>query len=652
MLRNPIARLFLALLLGASAGQAIAAGLWADASAPVALNARGPLPHRYRSLALDVAAARTALRDAVAQGTPFLLPRPDGGFAGFVLEDSGTMAPELAARYPQIVSLRGRDEAGNRVRLDLSDLGLQALVFDHDGSWIVQPNVLGSGSAYISFRRSDSTSSERFRCDVHGADETPDEHLSAAPVANTVTGANRRVLRTAVAATGEYTAVFGGTVPLGLAAVVTAMNRVNEVYGNEFSVTMQLVANNNLLIFTDAITDPYTNSSGSTMLGQNQTTLTNVIGAANYDVGHVFSTGGGGVATLNAICSDSIKARGVTGRGNPQGDAFWIDYVAHEIGHQYGGQHTFNSSSNACGGSNRTASAAYETGSGSTIQAYAGICGADDLQPNSDPYFHAKSLEQMQARLVAVPNCGSSSTPNPSSAPVIPAMTSMYAIPARTPFELLAPIVADVDGDALSYTWEEYDLGLSTAINVDNGSSPIVRSWNPAPVRGRTIPRQSNLLANTTAPGEILPTMDRASMKFRLTVRDNHAGGGRTSSADMPGIQVIGSAGPFVVTAPNTAVTWETGLPQTVTWNVAGTTAAPISCANVDIDYSRLGGTLWSRLVTATPNDGSASVVIASAGATTQGRIRVRCSNNLFFDISNVNFAVAQGDTIFRNGFE
>jgi Metallo-peptidase family M12B Reprolysin-like len=652
MMRTPIARLFAALLLGAAAGQAAAAGLWADASTSLSLDANGPLPRSYRSLELDVVAARIALRDAVTQGKPFDLPRPDGSFAGFVLEDSGTMPAELAARYPQIVSLRGRDEAGNRVRLDLSDLGLQALVFDRDGSWIVQPNTLGNGSAYISFRRSDSASGERFHCEVHGADETPDEHLSAAPVANTVTGANRRVLRTAVAATGEYTAVFGGTVPLGLAAVVTAMNRVNEVYGNEFSVTMQLVANNNLLIFTDAITDPYTNTSGSTMLGQNQTTLTTVIGAANYDVGHVFSTGGGGVATLNAICNDGSKARGVTGRGNPQGDAFWIDYVAHEIGHQYGGQHTFNSSTSSCGGGNRTASAAYETGSGSTIQAYAGICSTDDLQPNSDPYFHAKSLEQMQARLDAVPTCGSSSTPNPSSAPVIPPMTTTYAIPARTPFELLAPIVADVDNDSLSYTWEEYDLGVSTAINVDNGTSPIMRSWNPAPIRGRTIPRLSNLLANTTAPGEILPTMDRASMKFRLTVRDNHPGGGRSSSADMPGIQVVGSAGPFIVTAPNTAVSWATGLPQSVTWDVAGTTAAPIACANVDIDYSRNGGMFWSRLLTATPNDGSVGIVIPSGRVTTQGRIRVRCSNNLFFDISNVNFTVVQGDTIFRNGFE
>jgi hypothetical protein len=142
-------------------------------------------------------------------------------------------------------------------------------------------------------------------------------------------------------------------------------------------------------------------------------------------------------------------------------------------------------------------------------------------------------------------------------------------------------------------------------------------------------------------------------MKFRLTVRDNHAGGGRSSSADMPGIQVIAAAGPFLVTAPNTAVSWTADLSQTVTWNVAGTTAAPISCAAVDIDFSRNGGVSWPlRLAAGMPNNGSANVTIPSGNATTQARIRVSCSTNLFFDVSDVNFTVGQSDVIFRNGFQ
>lgn len=640
-----------AILLSLFAAEVGATMLWSEAESALQPSADGPQPRRFRGLQLDVGAVRAQLDTALAQQQPFALPLPEGGYADFVLEDSGTLSPELAAKYPQLRSLRGHDAAGRRLRLDLSELGLQALVFDRDGSWIVQPDRLGLGRDYLSFRRSESASPRQFHCAVHGRDETPDQHVTAAPAPDVVTGPSRRILRTAVAATGEYTAVFGGTVSAGQAAVVTAMNRVNEVYGNEFSVTMQLVANNNSIIYTNGLTDPYNNNDGGAMLAQNQTNLTTVIGSANYDIGHVFSTGGGGVATLNAVCNSASKARGVTGGSNPVGDPFWIDYVAHEMGHQYGGDHTFNSSEDACDG-NRVASSAYEPGSASTIQGYAGICGSDDLQPNSDPYFHARSLEQMQARLDAVPTCGTS-TPNPNRAPVIPAMATSYAIPARTPFTLLAPLASDADGDTLSYTWEEYDLGASTAINVDNGASPIVRSWNPALVRTRTIPRLSNLLANTTAPGEILPTMNRSALRFRLTVRDNHPGGGRSASADMPGIQVVAAAGPFAVTAPNTAVTWQTGIAQAVTWNTAGTTAVPISCSQVDIDFSRNGGNAWPvRLATAVPNSGSANVAIPSGNATTQARIRVSCSSNLFFDVSNVNFTVTQSDVIFRNGFE
>jgi hypothetical protein len=284
--------------------------------------------------------------------------------------------------------------------------------------------------------------------------------------------------------------------------------------------------------------------------------------------------------------------------------------------------------------------------------AYAGICGANDLQPNSDPYFHAKSLDEIGARLTAT-TCGTI-TPNPNAAPVIVPMTTSYAIPAKTPFALTGA-ATDADGDALTYGWEEYDLGAATNVGVDNGTSPIARSFNPTTNPTRRIPRQSNLVANTFAIGEILPQVARTAMKFRLTVRDSHAGGGATVSADLPAIQVVATATPFAVTAPNTAVTWTSGTVENVTWDVGGTTAAPISCANVDVTLSTDGGATFPiALAPAAPNTGSAAITVPAVASTT-ARVRVKCSTNIFFDISNANFTTViapSSDVVFADDFE
>jgi hypothetical protein len=447
-------------------------------------------------------------------------------------------------------------------------------------------------------------------------------------------GTQLRTFRAAVAATAEYTAFHGGTVALGQAAIVTAMNRVVGVYEREVSVRMTLVANNSLLVYTNASTDPYTNNNGSTMLSQNVSNVNAVIGSANYDIGHVFSTGGGGVAFLGVVCTAN-KAGGVTGQPSPTGDLFWIDYVAHEMGHQFGGNHSFNSS--VCSG-NRNAATAMEPGSGQTIMAYAGICGSDNTQNFSDAYFHSISFDEIIAHVNSRTCDVETATGN--GVPVIP-VQSNFAIPTGTPFNLTAVGVTDPNGDAVTYSWEERALGATAAVGAaDNGASPIVRSRNPSTSPTRTVPQLSNLLANTFSTGERLPTVARTNWPWRLTVRDNRAGGGGVQTRDI-NIQVVNTGASFLVTSPNTNVLW-TGT-QTITWNVAGTTAAPINAANVNILLSTNGGnTFPTVLASNVPNTGSAVVTLPNI-TTTVARIRVEAVNNIFFDISNVNFRINPG---------
>jgi hypothetical protein len=600
-----------------------------------------------------------------------VLPRPDGGTELFRLVDSPVMAPELAARYPEIRTflLIGVDRPELRGRGDLTPQGFHAVVRgDQKGMFYVDPLRRGDSSVHQIYWRRDlprPTGENAFKClvDDHvdeeagfnengitatGADLTTGAEATGGPGTQIPNGGlDLRTYRLALAATGEYTTFHGGTVPAGMAAIVVAVNRVNEVYEQDVAIRMILVPNNDLVVYTNGGTDPYTNNNGGTMLGQNTTNLNNVIGSANYDIGHVFSTGGGGVATLNGPCGGS-KARGVTGLPSPTGDAFYIDFVAHEMGHQWGGNHTFNGNAGNCAGN--ISSAAYEPGSGTTIMAYAGICGNQDILDHSDPYFHRKSLDEIQTfSRTGNGNTCASTVAVGNALPTVEAGAN-YTIPIGTPF-ILTGSGADSDGSGtLNYCWEQYDLGPSGHPNTPSGNAPIFRSFNPTTSPSRTFPQVSDLVNNTQTIGEILPSYAR-NLAFRLTVRDMDLPAG-ANAWDSMSITVAASTGPFLVTAPNTAITWNGGGPHSVTWNVANTNIAPINCTNVDIKLSTDGGvTFPTTLLAAAPNNGAASVNVGTADTTT-ARVQVICTGNIFFDISNANFSITGATGIFEDGFE
>lgn len=622
-----------------AAGERSSDGVWTTVSeAQIATRGQRLIrPNSYRVVSFD-AARFTRVIDS---GGRVALPTSDGRFIEFDVTHAPVMAKELAAKYPQIRTWSGAaaDNSGAWARIDLTPAGFHGMIRDAHGLTFIDPYQVTQGKAvddhYQVYAKHDlsRTQDQTFSCGVHTAKDAAAHAAEHSPT-RTPVGSQLRTYRLAVAATGEYTAFHGGTVANGLAAIVTAINRVTGIYEVELAIRMELIANNDVLVFTNAATDGYTNSNGFTMLSQNQSKLDSVIGSANYDIGHVFSTGGGGIAGLGVVCRTNNKARGVTGLGSPIGDPFYVDYVAHEIGHQFGAPHSFNGTASSCASPNRNSATAYEPGSGSTIMAYAGICGAHNIANSSDAYFHTISFDNIVAYTTngSGANCDAL-TATGNSAPIVDAGTPK-AVPANTPLRLNGTAI-DPDGDPLTYRWEQFDLGPGGDPDFPTGNAPLFRSFNATDSSERLLPRLPNILGNFQTTGEVIPSTSR-SLTFRLTALDNRPGGGGVDY-DTVGHSVLDTGSPFLVTAPNTIVQWQGGTQQSVTWNVAGTTAFPISCNAVDISISDDGGQTFDFLVADnTPNDGN-EVITVPDSPSSSGRLKVECSNNIFFDINDAN---------------
>lgn len=605
---------------------------------------------------LDIDAFNIAL-SSLKSGTSVevSLPRQNGDIEQFTVSQTQVLATDLALKYPNIKTFKIQHVSDKSIlgRMELIDDQLTAMIKTSNNQELISSNKSSYKFQSYSVRnKGRNFSSGSFSCGTKMSNNSNQLSMKFPTTSQYRTSPNTlKKLRVAIATTVEYSAEFCGTTSTVLAEIAIALNRINEVYESELAVTLELVSGNEAIIFLD--TDTFDNDNANQMIDENQLVIDNAIGNSNYDLGHVFSTGGGGLASLGSVCSSSIKANGVTGRHSPIDDPFWIDYVAHEIGHQLGAEHTYNGTSSSCSG-NRVASSAFEPGSGSTIMAYAGICGAENLQSNSDASFHFNSIAQIDAELTSKNSCGTnvsySSVHDGQSnlnSPIVNAGND-YDIPINTPFMLTAS-ATDADGDDVYYQWDGADKGGATnsaTFGTDTGGV-LFRSNLPQTHPERYFPSLKDLLNGDDHKGEALPTTTR-SISFKLKATDNKGG----HDSDDVTLNSDSSIGPFLVTSQSTPETYTASQSVNVTWDVSNTTSAPVSCATVDIQLLTINNDNSSFCKTDywpnESNDGSALVTLPDINSS-KSRFLIKCSDNVFFAINDNDFTISGGATNVSN---
>ncbi len=626
---------------------------------------RNSTPQNYTLYQLNTTLLKELLTQAPprfsgATGILLNIPNARGKLQSFRVYEASVMEAELQHKYSQIRSYaaQGITDPTAVVRFSVSPFGVHWAIHSADQPTIYIDPYTQTGSYYILYDVNQLPAPDYgFVCAVEDSmiiwekEETlPHTELAAQ------NGGVLKEFKLALACTHQYAqyhlnnqgispgATDGVKKSAVLAEMNTALTRINAVYETDFGISLNLVNNNDALIFLQAATDPYTNNDLGAMLGQNQVVCDSLIGTNNYDLGHVFSAANvGGLAYVGVICNNYYKAQGGTGLSNPISDYFYVNYVSHELGHQFGANHTFSGNNGGCGGNGNFATAV-EPGSGSTIMSYAGICAGQNIQGQSDDYFNAVSIAEVWVYLNLYGNYCAQITSTNNMAPVADAGLD-YVIPKSTPF-VLQGTATHPDGDGQTYTWEETDASLNASqppIST-NAEGPLFRSLPPQTTAKRYLPRLSTVLAGNLAnTWEVLPSIAR-NLNFRFTVRDNHAGGGAVDYDDMS-ISVAGNAGPFKVTSQNSPVVWNTPT-VTLTWAVANTQLAPVSCNTVDIFFSSDGGQSFTdTLALNVPNTGSVTVNTPTE-STSQGRIMIKGSDNIFFDINDAAIEVTENMSV------
>ncbi len=653
--------LYLLLLAAGSAAQDSRAfsTFWTDVpelSLTVPERTQVPLPNKFRLLQLaDPAALERRLLLAPAESVLparnsavlVEVPLPDGSFQQFRIVNAPVMHPDLARQYPEINSFFGVgvENSAARIYCSYSPLGFNAIILaPGSGHVLIEPVHASDTRHYLCyFLRDFEIPSFPGGCSTVDGERITD--FATAPDASLAGDCRLRTYDLAIAATAEFTAAAGSAANV-LANFNTLVTTINALFINEAAIRLRLVANNNAIIFTNTATDGYTDGANqNTLAGQSQGVIDGAITAAAYDIGHTVSTnpsgGWAGVSQqIGNVCTGNKASAATIFNPVPIPNGFAMAFW-HEMGHQFGARHTFNdNTTGSCNPGQLDALASYEPGSGSTIMSYAGTCGVMDVIGNRDQYYHAISLQEIGNYVTSGAGSGCATvTPLANNAPVVNAPNVViYNLPVSTPFVLTATS-SDADGDALFFCWEQWNRELITnppAATATQG--PVFRSFPPTPSPTRYFPNLPSILSGTPQMWEVLPSVSR-TMDFRVTARDDAAGGGCTDE-DNIALEFFSSAGPFRVTAPAAAACFAAEGPMTVTWDVAGTNAGDVNCANVDILLSTDGGLTYpTTLLAGTPNDGSQSVTLPDV-LTNTARVMVRGSGNIFFNISPGDFRI------------
>lgn len=604
-----------------------------------------PDPLQYHTFAIDLTALRSKLKLAglekadggASAATEISLPMPDGRVERFRAIESPVLGETMQRMLPDVRTylVWGLDDRSAYGRIDLTRFGLRAYIDGARGTVMIDPLVRGRTDRVMSYWTRDEASEgkESFDCGMRvRAEQLLRRAVTAIP--QTRVGDTLRSYRFAFIGTAEYNAVYGGDTLNGLAELATAVNRINVPYGRDIAVRLVAVY---LKTWENPDTDPFW-FNGLSMVQDPQAVMDSLIGNGAYDTGAMLHKG----ESTNPLSYTGAGSVSSVGYPPYQMGTFliggsWTSSVGyrimmHEIGHNFGCWHSYD------GNCNRTPPFNFEPGSGSTIMARAGRCGASDIQSECDHYFHTWSQQEVVDWLAYVRPVGTH-TPTGNTPPVAEAGPD-YTIPRGTPFVLSGlGTDADVGGDpadtdTLRYCWEEMDQAPAIA---DSITGVLFRSTNPSLDPRHWYPEIANLLSGTGSPWNRLPNVNRL-LHFRLTVRGV---GPQSAGYAFDSMTVTVSGAPFLVTAPNGGGTYNRSSMLPVTWTVGGGDVAP----TVNILFSEDGGLSWIPLVFATPNDGSQSVTLPDSGTITTCRIKVEAVGNIFYDVSNTNFTVT-GTTV------